>query len=222
MVEALEAIPFECFLGAPVVVVALLLFLFRKHSLPWRFRARVTYVCDGDSIWVKTWYGRRVKLRLLGIDAPETEQAFGGMSQIILARMIEGRRIDVAAVDRDIYGRYVSALLCDGEDVCLRMIERGAAWPYFHYFNRMPRDVAQTYRHAYEVARRDRVGLWQEENPEAPWNWRKRHRSWWTRFVFWLRRVLVEMTNPPPAAKLMNAFKKGGYFASCVDVENAV
>lgn len=33
---------------------------------------------------------------------------------------------------------------------------------------------------------------------------------------------LVEMTNPPPAAKLMNAFKKGGYFASCVDVENAV
>lgn len=189
MVEALEAIPFECFLGAPVVV-ALLLFLFRKHSLPWRFRARVTYVCDGDSIWVKTWYGRRVKLRLLGIDAPETEQAFGGMSQIILARMIEGRRIDVAAVDRDIYGRYVSALLCDGEDVCLRMIERGAAWPYFHYFNRMPRDVAQRYRHAFELARRDRIGLWQEENPEAPWNWRKRHRSWWTRFVFWLKRVL--------------------------------
>ena len=33
---------------------------------------------------------------------------------------------------------------------------------------------------------------------------------------------LVEMTNPPPAAKLMNVFKKGGYFASCVDVENAV
>lgn len=32
---------------------------------------------------------------------------------------------------------------------------------------------------------------------------------------------LVEMTNPPPAAKLMDAFKKGGYFASCVDVQNA-
>lgn len=190
MTEALEAIPFECFWGAAAAVVALLLFLFRKHSLPWQFRARVTYVCDGDSIWVKTWYGRRVKLRLLGIDAPETEQTFGGMSQIILARMIEGRRIDVSAVDRDIYGRYVSVVLCDGEDVCLRMIERGAAWPYFHYFNRMPRDVAQTYRHAYEVARRDRVGLWQEDNPEAPWNWRKRHRLWWTRFVFWLKRVL--------------------------------
>ena len=85
---------------------------------------------------------------------------------------------------------WVSALLCDGEDVCLRMIERGAAWPYFHYFNRMPRDVAQRYRHAFELARRDRIGLWQEENPEAPWNWRKRHRSWWTRFVFWLKRVL--------------------------------
>lgn len=123
MTEALEAIPFECFWGAEAAVVALLLFLFRKHSLPWRFRARVTYVCDGDSIWVKTWYGRRVKLRLLGIDAPETEQAFGGMSQIILARLIEGRRIDVAAVDRDIYGRYVSVVLCDGEDVCLRMID---------------------------------------------------------------------------------------------------
>ena len=32
---------------------------------------------------------------------------------------------------------------------------------------------------------------------------------------------LAEMTNPPPAAKLLDAFKKGGYFASCVDVQNA-
>lgn len=150
---------------------------------------RVDRVIDGDTLQVIT-ADDEIRVRIRGIDAPETEQAFGGMSQIILARMIEGRRIDVAAVDRDIYGRYVSALLCDGEDVCLRMIERGAAWPYFHYFNRMPRDVAQRYRHAFELARRDRIGLWQEENPEAPWNWRKRHRSWWTRFVFWLKRVL--------------------------------
>lgn len=189
MVEALEAIPFECFLGAPVVV-ALLLFLFRKHSLPWQFRARVTYVCDGDSIWVKTWYGRRVKLRLLGMDAPESEQAFGSESQRMLARLIGGKRIEVRAVDRDIYGRYVSGIRCRGEDICLRMIEEGLAWPYFRFFGQLTHEEVRAYKEAFLAAKRERRGLWREAHPEAPWNWRKRHRSWWTRFVFWLKRVL--------------------------------
>ena len=33
-----------------------------RRKWPWRFKATVTYVCDGDSVWVKRTIGGRVKL----------------------------------------------------------------------------------------------------------------------------------------------------------------
>ena len=82
-----------------VVAVAFGLILLRvlwwwlfHPRLPWLFKAKVQHVCDGDSIWVKTWYGRRVKLRLAGIDAPESEQSYGEVSQRVLEDFIDSPR----------------------------------------------------------------------------------------------------------------------------------
>ncbi|WP_443743216.1 thermonuclease family protein [Sutterella sp.] len=177
------------FLGA-VLVLVLLRRVVRGPKFPWVFMARVSWVCDGDSVWVRTWYGRRFKLRLLGIDAPESEQEFGEESTRLLRRLIAGERITVHVVDRDIYGRLVSALDCRGTDVSLWMIEQGAAWPYYRYLNRLPAGTAARYRDAAKVARSARRGLWRNSNPETPWSWRERHRSWWSRFVFWVKGLL--------------------------------
>ena len=117
-----------------LLCVAVLLWVMRLQRLPWRFRAKVTFVCDGDSVWVRTWYGRRVKLRLLGIDAPESKQEFGEESQATLDRLIGGKRVDVVAVDRDIYGRYVSGIWCKGDDVCLRIDRRGHGMAVFPFY----------------------------------------------------------------------------------------
>lgn len=56
--------------GAVLILCLIVLERLTRRKWPWRFKATVTYVCDGDSVWVKRTIGGRTKLRLLGMDAP--------------------------------------------------------------------------------------------------------------------------------------------------------
>lgn len=161
--------------------------LFRPR-FPQTFRARVTYVCDGDSIWVKSRWGHRTKLRLIGIDAPETEQAFGRDATEVLTKKIGGTTVFVTAVGVDPYGRLISRVQLGKTDVSEFMIKEGLAWPYTRYFSRLSQNDVVRYTAAGDSARKARRGLWQETNLLAPWTWREQHRSWWSRFLFWLTR----------------------------------
>ncbi len=163
--------------------------LFRPR-FPRKFKARVVHVCDGDSIWVKQRWGRRVKLRLIGMDAPETEQAFGRDATDCLKRKIAGEAVDVTAVGVDPYGRLVSRVMLGKTDVSEFMIREGLAWPYWRYFSRLTQDETVRYNAACESAKKKRKGLWQEANPLAPWTWRENHRSWIARLLYALRRFL--------------------------------
>lgn len=62
----------------------------------------------------------------------------------------------------------------NGMDVNLEMIKRGAAWAYRKY---LKPPYAFEYIQAETEARTKRIGLWQEINPEPPWEFRKRVRS---------------------------------------------
>ena len=71
-------------------------------------RATVTYVNDGDTLWVRPVRGGpRLELRLLGIDAPERCQAFGAearqaLRQRVLYQAVEVRlRKDACAPEPD-------------------------------------------------------------------------------------------------------------------------
>lgn len=178
---------------AAALIAALVLLLFAasagRRRLPWSFKARVVWVCDGDSIWVRRSFGRKVKLRLRGIDAPEAEQNYGRESREALADMISDSVVSVVVYEWDRYGRGVASVNCGGRDVCLEMIEKGAAWPYYGYLNRTPRKIREAYVRAGESAKRRAAGLWSEENPEAPWEWRARRRSIWSRLVYWIGRL---------------------------------
>lgn len=171
------------------VFICFLIQLVCRRRLPWSFKARVSWVCDGDSIWVKRSFGRKVKLRLRGIDAPETEQSYGRESREVLSEMISGRAVSVVVYEWDRYGRGVASVHCSGRDVCLAMIEEGAAWPYYGYLNRTPGKIREAYARAGESAKRRAAGLWSEKNPEAPWDWRARHRSLWSRILYWIGRL---------------------------------
>jgi len=73
----------------------------------------VVYVIDGDTIWVENDRGERLKIRIIGVDAPETEkqdregepfaqEAFEFASQTLSDRIVYLER-DVS--DTDQYGR---------------------------------------------------------------------------------------------------------------------
>lgn len=103
---------------------------------------------------------------------------------------ILGKKIDGEAVTRDIYGRIVCRVVCDKRDMSLTMIRQGYAWPYYQYFYRLSPKERAAYKKAALLAKTEGLGLWQEKNPTAPWQWRKDHRTVFTRLMYWLRRFV--------------------------------
>ena len=155
-------------------IVLLLLWLVRhlsrRRRFPLVFEARVEHVCDGDSIIVRGCFGR-VKLRIAGMDAPETAQARGRESERRLRAMLQGRVVKVRSVAADRYGRWVSTVTADGVDAGLVMVEEGEAWAYRTYLWALPKEARGRYLAAEARARRAGRGLWAERSPEAPWLW---------------------------------------------------
>lgn len=138
---------------------------------------RVVRVADGDTVTLVTRQNRKVRVRINGIDAPETRQAYGDRAKQTLRRMADGRQATVHAYKQDRYGRYVGKLMVGSTDCAAVMLERGMAW----YFRRYEEDVPKTERKTYEQlearARRAKRGLWSQTNPMAPWDWRKLNKA---------------------------------------------
>ena len=128
--------------------------------------------------------------RCLVMDAPETEQPYGPQATEALRKLILGKKIEGEAVTRDIYGRIVCRVVCDKRDMNLTMIRQGYAWPYYQYFYRLSPKERAAYKKAALLAKTEGLGLWQEKNPTAPWQWRKDHRTVFTRLMYWLRRFV--------------------------------
>lgn len=132
---------------------------------------RVVKVSDGDTITVLTASKDQVKVRLHGIDAPESKQAFGEKSRLALAELVAGRDATVTVETKDRYGRVVGRVVVDKTDANLAQVKAGMAWWYRAYARK---DTAL--RDAEIAARDAKLGLWIDPNPTPPWDWRKQQK----------------------------------------------
>ena len=141
------------------------------------FSGYVTRVSDGDTIRVETDSGQNLRIRIQGIDAPESDQEFGGEAQQLLSKLILNREVVVSADEIDRYGRSLGQVAFGDTDIGLYMLEHGLAWTYRNYLNSMRSDWRNAYVEAERKARDDGIGLWQSEQPVPPWTWRKQKRD---------------------------------------------
>ena len=97
--------------------------------------ARVTRVADGDTVYIKDDEGKEARVRLLGIDAPESKQAYGVQSAEHLKRNLRDAEYHVQVIyrGRDQYGRIIGKLVADGKDLNLDQVSTGNAWVYRNY-----------------------------------------------------------------------------------------
>jgi micrococcal nuclease len=135
----------------------------------------VVSISDGDTIEILVEHAngkRPQRVRLGGIDAPESGQAFGTRAKQYLSRLIGRRHVTAEAHKRDRWGRAVATVYVDGKDVGLAMVEAGFAWWYRKYADEQPPAARRAYEAAETAARRARAGLWADPDPMPPWAFR--------------------------------------------------
>ena len=94
---------------------------------------RVVSVHDGDTVRCLDDGNREHKIRLAGIDAPETGQPFGTVSRDHLRQLVLRREVVVHEQGKDKWGRTLGRLEVDGKDVAAVMVAEGLAWHYVRY-----------------------------------------------------------------------------------------
>ena len=147
----------------------------------------VTKVSDGDTIQVTDSLGTKVKVRMYGVDAPETEksnkktgkvskpgQPYGEEAFHALQQKVKRQKVRLDVMDIDRYGRTVSVVWIGTRNVNQEMVAEGWAWAYRAYLDRAR---ASEYITAEEQARKAGKGLWRQNNPQPPWEFRKSTRQ---------------------------------------------
>lgn len=132
---------------------------------------------DGDTIsvdYIDSATSRKVtsRIRVMGVDCPETAQNFGPEACEIGRALVFRKNVTLHVHTTDRYGRIVADVITDqGVEFGKEMLRKGAAWHYKAY------DKRQELAELEEQARAQRIGLWAYPRPVAPWDYRKRKRE---------------------------------------------
>lgn len=137
---------------------------------------QVVGVEDGDTLIISNTANQQLRLRLQGIDAPETGQAFCNDAKEHLAKLTSGKSVAIEFDPHgkpDSQGRVVAKVYLDGNDIALAQVRAGLAWYCKEYKKLQSESDRYSYGEAEKEARAAGLGLWHERKPKAPWDYRK-------------------------------------------------
>ena len=163
-----------------LVLIPSLAFLEAGHTAtPRTLVADVERISDGDTLVAVSENKTKLRIRLLGIDAPEVPhgkkpgQPFGGEARDYLDHLIRGKTVQVETYGPDRWKKRVLAVIFDGQvNINLLMVAMG----YAEVYRGTPcRAYCRELEEAEAKARRDRVGMWaQGATHESPGAFRQR------------------------------------------------
>ena len=134
----------------------------------------VVGVADGDTITVLDQQKNSYKIRLQGIDAPEKTQAFGEKSKQSLHDLVHSKQVRIEYDKEDKYGRIVGKVTVNDVDICLQQLVLGMAWHYKKYQNEQSASDRAVYSETELKAKSLKLGLWTDDSPMPPWEFRKK------------------------------------------------
>ena len=133
---------------------------------------KVIDVSSGDVITIVN-LNRPVRVKLVGVDAPEMDQAFGDVAKKHLSDLVHDKSVVVEysgiAADGSVSGR----VLLNDADIGAQMIRDGAAWFDPNNLSNLSGKDREIYQQSEQAARGERRGLWQADKPMAPWEFVK-------------------------------------------------
>ena len=129
-------------------------------------------IIDGDTIHIKS-----NKIRLHGIDAPETKQTCkidneewycGKQSTKELKKLINKQNVECLINDVDVYNRYIAICYVDEININQWMVKNGWAIAYRYY--------SKDYINEEEYANKNKLGIWKSKFIE-PYLFRKKNKN---------------------------------------------
>ncbi len=138
----------------------------KENKLPLSFEAKVIGVKDGDTFEVLD-NDKPVTIRLEHIDCPEKKQPFGKNAKQFASGLSFGKMAIINNSGKyDSYKRLIAEIYVNG--VCLNkeLVKNGFAWHFKKY------SISSEYDDLEQSARQNKVGLWADDAPIAPWDWR--------------------------------------------------
>ena len=145
----------------------------------------VVGVTEGDRITVNS-FGTEIHVRLYGVAAPQTakvdrftgwykpgqpyaEDAFRALSIKILHQQVKVEIRNTIFFKNDPKQLAIAIIYLDGRNINLEMLNDGWAWAYSKFMDKA--DWPQ-YRASEHAARARRNGLWFQDNPQPPWEFK--------------------------------------------------
>ncbi len=145
-----------------------LLFLLSCPQTKENIYGKVVGITDGDTIIVLTDSRTQLKVRLEGIDCPESGQDFGEKARQATADLCFKQAVKLVKSGEDRYGRTLAFVYVGNMCVNKELLSRGMAW-HFKKYNKDP-ELARLENEA----RMKKTGLWSMPHPVPPWDYRKR------------------------------------------------
>ncbi len=148
-----------------------------KQKIQHFAKARVVYVKDGDSVVVAILKDKN-EIRLDSIDCPENDQPWGNNAAAGLIKLIGGKYVRLEQHGQDPYRRTLATIYvwnsqnCEWINVNERMVMLGHAWVMRRHYDHLPPDRQRKLNRLEQWAKSKKVGLWNDPNAIAPWNWR--------------------------------------------------
>lgn len=131
--------------------------------------AKVVGIKDGDTVVVLDSLNNQITLRLAEVDTPEKSQPFGTKAKQFTSDQIYLKTIKYVVTDTDRYGRSIAMIYYDEDNKYLsaEIIKAGMGWHYKRYSTSKELALFE------DNAKKNKIGLWIDYNPIAPWEWRK-------------------------------------------------
>lgn len=158
------------------ITIFCFLFLFsgkgeqQNLKLPKDFQGKVVAIKDGDTIEV-LYENNTIAIRFAHVDCPEVKknQPFGQAAKKFTSNLCFGQIVTVQNDGKfDRYKRLIAVIINERkESVNKELVKAGLAWHFLKY------STDSSYDKLEAMARKNKIGLWIDDNPTPPWNWRK-------------------------------------------------
>lgn len=152
------------------ITLLFILFSFNLLFSQTTLTGKVIGIKDGDTVVVLDSLNSQTTLRLAEVDTPEKSQPFGTKAKQFTSDQIYLKTIKYVVTDTDRYGRSIAMIYYDIDNKYLsaEIIKAGMGWHYKRYSK--SKELAN-----FEIiARKNKEGLWIDNNPIEPSVWRNK------------------------------------------------